>query len=209
MRSYFFVNPWWLRRFYSKATFSIPTTEGTIYLTFDDGPDPEVTPWVLKHLEEHNAKASFFLIGQRVKDYPDIVEEIIAKGHAIGNHTYSHVNGWKVDNQKYFDEVDQCSKALKAFTTKNLFRPPYGRIRLNQLSNLTSEGYKVIMWSHLSGDFDPALDLDKSLSALTKATSGSVLVFHDSKKASQNLKELLPRVLDHFSTLRYSFKSIT
>lgn len=208
MRSYFFINPWWLSRFYSKAAFRIQTPKPTIYLTFDDGPDPEVTPWVLKQLDQHHAKATFFLTGTNIKKYPQIVKDIVSKGHALGNHTYSHVNGWKVDNLLYFDEVDQCFQALLPYSATNLFRPPYGRIRLNQLSHLTSNDTRVVMWSHLAGDFDPTLDCEKSLKMLKKAESGSILVFHDSKKAFQNLKILLPETLDHFSALKYTFSAI-
>lgn len=208
MRSYFFVNPWWLSRFYSKAIFSLPDDGRSIYLTFDDGPTPEVTPWVLSLLAQYGAKATFFLVGSQVEKHPQLVKLIVEQGHAIGNHTYGHENGWRSPDMLYYKSVYQCQRMIEGANNAKLFRPPYGRIRLSQLSHLTSKGYKVVMWSHLAGDFDPGLNRQKSLQALCSSDPRSILVFHDSQKAFENLKELLPRVLDHFSTLHYSFQAI-
>lgn len=204
MRTYFFKNPWWLSRFYHKATFSISDSEG-IYLTFDDGPHKEVTPWVLDQLDQYQAKATFFLIGKMAKKNAELVEQIVERGHAIGGHTHRHVSGWQLSNHQYFDEIEE---GLKAIPPTNLFRPPYGHIRLNQLTQLSMKGIHTIMWSHLAGDFDKDVNKEKALNALKAAKPGSILVFHDSPKAFKNLTYILPRVLDHFSNLRYSFKAL-
>lgn len=204
MRTYFFKNPWWLSRFYHKAIFQIQQGK-TIYLTFDDGPTPEVTPWVLSLLDKYNAKATFFCIGRMAEKYPEILNQVIDAGHAVGGHTYRHLSGWKLTNDEYFEEVE---KGMSLLPETKLFRPPYGQIRLNQLSLLNEKSFQTIMWSHLSGDFDGQVDLGKSMEAMKAAAEGSILVFHDSTKGFKNLKVLLPQVLDHFSNLRYSFKAI-
>ena len=204
MRTYFFKNPWWLSKFYHKATFLIPD-DTAIYLTFDDGPTPEVTPWVLSELRKYNAKATFFCIGRMAEKYPEILRQVINEGHAVGGHTYRHLSGWKLTNDEYFKEV---TNGMNFLPQTLLFRPPYGQIRLNQLGHLKEQDLQIIMWSHLSGDFDSKLDLEKSLESMKSAQAGSIFVFHDSTKAFKNLKVLLPQVLDHFSNLHYSFKAI-
>ncbi|WP_258102248.1 polysaccharide deacetylase family protein [Marinoscillum pacificum] len=204
MRTYFFKNPWWLAKFYLKATFSIPGSEG-IYLTFDDGPNEIVTPWVLDQLKKYNAKATFFLIGKMAEKNPELVSQIISEGHSIGGHTHHHTSGWQLTNEAYYKEIEE---GLSVIPKTKLFRPPYGQIRLNQLTQLTKKGIKTVMWSHLSGDFDEKVNREASLEVLKSAETGSILVFHDSQKAFENLTYILPRVLDHFSTLRLPFKAL-
>ncbi|WP_421871955.1 polysaccharide deacetylase family protein [Marinoscillum sp.] len=205
MRTYFFKNPWWLSRFYHKAIFTIPDDNG-IYLTFDDGPHPEVTPWVLDQLKQFHAKATFFTIGKMVENHGDVLAETLKQGHAVGGHTYRHNSGWQLTNADYMEEV---TKGMQLLPQTKLFRPPYGHIRLTQLNQLGKSGIQTVMWSHLAGDWDRHLMIDESLNSLKAAKPGSIIVFHDSAKAFQNLKILLPQVLEHFSTLQYSFKSIS
>ncbi len=178
--------------------------EKTIYLTFDDGPMQEITPWVLDLLNEYNAKATFFCIGANVVKHPDIFELIKKNGHAIGNHSQTHVNGWKTLYADYLKDVDQCSKLIDS----KLFRPPYGKLKPLQLRNLKKK-YKIIMWSFLTGDYLKTLSCEKVLEEMKmKITGGDIVVFHDSRKAEKNLKNLLPQVLSYFSSLGYHFKAI-
>lgn len=197
MRTYLFKNPAWFSWPYREAVWRIPTDEKVINLTFDDGPDPEATPWVLDQLERYKAKATFFCVGQNAEKHPEIMRRIEESGHVIGNHTYSHKNGWKTDKQEYLEEVQKGEQSLKVYTSQMLFRPPYGNIRFSQLRSLKKAGYEVIMWSHLSGDFDPNVNIQKSIKSLKQAEPGSILVFHDSQKAFKNLQKMLPEVLKY------------
>ena len=171
-----------------------------IHLTFDDGPTPEVTIKVLDILDNFNVKATFFCIGRNVEKYPDIYKEIIKRGHVIGNHTYSHLNGWKTKNKEYISDIELASKNIKT----NLFRPPYGKINSKQLETI-SKNYKIIMWDILSGDYSPKIDEKTCYNNVVKnVKEGSIIVFHDSIKASNNLFYTLPRIIDYF--LEKSFK---
>ncbi|MAE84898.1 MAG: polysaccharide deacetylase family protein [Flammeovirgaceae bacterium] len=204
MRTYFFKNPWWLAKFYHKAIFTIPDSE-SIYLTFDDGPTPKATAWVLDQLEKYDARATFFLIGRMAEKHPELVQLIQEKGHSIGCHTHKHLSGWQLSNEHYHEEI---TRGFSAIPKTNLFRPPYGHIRLNQLSRLTNEGIQTVMWSHLAGDFDRSVDVRQSIESMKEAKPGSILVFHDSARSFEKLTQILPEVLDHFSNLRYSLKAI-
>ncbi len=178
--------------------------EKTIYLTFDDGPMNGVSSWVLDQLEKYEAKATFFCIGANVEKYYDIYEEIGHQGHAIGNHTYSHLNGWKTLYNDYLKDVAKCNEIVNS----NMFRPPYGKLKPLQLRALKKD-YKIIMWSFLTGDYLKTLSCDKVFEEMKmKITEGDIIVFHDSLKAEKNLKYLLPRVLEHFSDKGFQFKSI-
>lgn len=180
-----------------------------IFLTFDDGPHPEITPWVLEELKKVNAKATFFCVGENLESQAELAKKIVEEGHLVANHTYNHLKGWKVDNQTYLENVVQCDKAIESIqSNKNkLFRPPYGRIKKSQIENLVSN-YEIIMWSHLSWDFDRKLDIEKSIKNLKKASPGSIVVFHDSEKAFNNLKILLPQMLAHWYSLNYKFSTL-
>lgn len=176
----------------------------SIYLSFDDGPIPEITPWVLDQLDKYDAKASFFCVGQNVKSYPDIFNRLKANGHSIGNHTHDHLSGWKTSNMDYFRNVRYCNELVDS----TLFRPPYGRLKNKQALYL-QRNYKVVMWDILSGDFDPKITKEECLeNVISKATNGSIIVFHDSLKAKEKLTYVLPKVLKHFSKLGYSFKNL-
>jgi peptidoglycan/xylan/chitin deacetylase (PgdA/CDA1 family) len=190
-----------VKELFSNYVWSISTTEPKVYLTFDDGPTPEITEWVLEQLKQYNAKATFFCIGNNIEKHPEIFKKIIADGHSIGNHTFNHVKGWKTSNQTYFEEVDNCEKTIQNFsinsTQTKLFRPPYGKIKLYQSKVLRKKGYKIIMWDVLSVDFDRNISPEKCLSNVTEnIANGSILVFHDSTKAFPNLEYALPKTLD-------------
>ncbi len=204
---YLVKTPWLLKKIYPECIWNIKTAEKTIYLTFDDGPHPVATPFVLEELKKYNAKATFFCIGKNVEDHFDIYKKIIDEGHAVGNHTYNHLNGWKTDDKEYLDNIFKAKKIIDS----NLFRPPYGRITNFQVSQLKAEKYnmRTIMWNLLSGDFDPALSEDNCfLNVARHAKPGSIIVFHDSEKCFEKIKTVLPRVLEYFSGKGYAFKKI-
>ena len=204
------VRPNWLmRKFYSSALWRVPTKEKKIFLTFDDGPVPEITPWVLSELKRFNAKAIFFCVGENIEKHPDIFRQIISEGHSIGNHTYNHLNGWKTKTKEYLDNIKKFDAGIQPLTTNSklptIFRPPYGRMKQSQYSALTTQ-YSVIMWDVLSGDFDEKTSEEKCLqNVLNKTRKGSIVVFHDSMKAKKNLKYVLPKFLEHFSSNQFSF----
>jgi peptidoglycan/xylan/chitin deacetylase (PgdA/CDA1 family) len=186
------------------ALWKIPTTEDIIYLTFDDGPIPEVTPFVLDELEKVGAKATFFCIGDNIRKHPDIFQEIIKRGHLIGNHTHNHLNGWKSSPKSYITNVVKCNSMYKT----NLFRPPYGRLSLVQYRALRKH-FRVVFWTVLSGDFDKKLSPEQCLSNCIQYTEkGSIVVFHDSLKAFKNLEYTLPRFLQHFKEKKFRFETI-
>lgn len=185
--------------------WNIATEEKTLYLTFDDGPTPEITNWVLDCLKEHNAKATFFCIGKNVSLFPDIYKRIIEEQHSVGNHTFNHLKGWNTKTSTYIEDIKKASKIIDS----NLFRPPYGRLKPKQAKLLIKEGFQIIMWSILSVDWDENVSkLQCYNNVISKAKSGSIIVFHDSIKASSNMMYTLPKVLDYFSKRGYIFKRI-
>lgn len=202
MKGYFFHTPRLIRWFYPDFHWKVLTREQALFLTFDDGPEPEVTPHILRLLHDFQARATFFCIGEQMKKYPELVREILDAGHAIGNHTDSHPNGWKTKSELYLRDIRLFDEVYRT----RLFRPPHGQVTPTQSKLL--RGRKVVMWTHMAGDFDESLNAERSLKNLLKAKPGSILVFHDSVKAYKNLEVLLPEVLRHFSRLGYIFKSI-
>jgi peptidoglycan/xylan/chitin deacetylase (PgdA/CDA1 family) len=206
---YFVKTPWWLKRIYDSYTWSIPSGDKDLYLTFDDGPHPEVTPFVLRQLKQYNALATFFCIGKNVATHREIYQQILNEGHSTGNHTYNHLNGWKTSNDLYMKDIALASKEINS----NLFRPPYGRITSFQAKNLKAamqgKEAKVIMWDVLSADFDIDCTPEQCLANVILPTvPGSIIVFHDSEKAFPKLQYALPRMLKYFSEKGYSFKSL-
>ncbi len=198
MSGYFITTPLWLRKCYPQQTFwDIPLTiEPTVYITFDDGPHPTITPHVLNILEEYNAKASFFCVGNNVRLYPDTFTETIKKGHTVGNHTYDHVNGWHTDNYSYLKNIARAHQYIPG----HIFRPPYGRIKHSQMRKLqqANKGWKVYMWSLLSGDFDTSISAEQcTQNVLKHLKPGDIVVFHDSEKAWDRMHVTLPKVLDY------------
>ncbi|HLG34143.1 MAG TPA: polysaccharide deacetylase family protein [Bacteroidia bacterium] len=188
--------------------FRINTSEKVLYLTFDDGPT-EITPWVLEELKKFNAVATFFCIGSNVEKYPELYSEIISQSHSVGNHTMHHLNGWKTKTEKYIEDVDRCNSLLDHFQfSTNYFRPPYGRITPSQYSSL-KKNYRIAMWDVLSKDYDEKVSEEKCLErVITKSKPGSIVVFHDSIKAEKNLRYVLPRVLEYFSEIHFSFETL-
>uniref|UniRef100_UPI0040489768 polysaccharide deacetylase family protein n=1 Tax=Roseivirga sp. TaxID=1964215 RepID=UPI0040489768 len=179
-----------------------------IYLTFDDGPIPVVTPWVLAQLKKYNAKATFFCVGDNIRKYPDVFKQVIDSEHSIGNHTFHHLNGWKTDSTTYLKDFLSCEEEIQKNGIKSgLFRPPYGRITPKQIKQLSTR--QIIMWDVLSGDFSGKTKPEKVLAASIKHTlNGSIVVFHDSQKAMGNLYYALPRYLAHFNQLGYEFHAL-
>jgi peptidoglycan-N-acetylglucosamine deacetylase len=197
--------PWWVKKLYRQCIWGLPTGgEKVLYLSFDDGPHPQITPFVLDELAKYGAKASFFCIGKNVVAHPDVYQKILAAGHQVGNHTQHHVNGWKTKDADYLADVAAAAEHIQS----PLFRPPYGRIRFSQIKQLWQ--YRIIMWSVLSGDFDTDLSPEKCLRHVIKhARSGDIVVFHDSEKAFERLRVALPGVLQYFSERGFIFKAIT
>jgi len=200
-----------IKKLFSNSIWDIPNIENKIYLTFDDGPTPEITEWVLQELEKHNAKATFFCIGNNIEKHPDIFKKVITKGHAIGNHTFNHLNGWKTSTEDYVENSRLCESEicnLKSATC-NLFRPPYGKIKSAQAKKLREQGYKIIMWDVLSADFDTSISAEKCIENVLKNTkSGSIIVFHDSIKAFPRLENTLPKVLGILAEKGFVFEKL-
>lgn len=184
---------------FANYVWEIPNHESKVYLTFDDGPTPEITEWTLEELKRYEAKATFFCIGDNIKKHPDIFLKVINQGHAIGNHTFNHLKGWKTGNETYIENVSRCQEQITNYTSHivNLFRPPYGKIKPSQSRILRKMGYKIIMWDIVSFDFDHGISPEKCLeNVLKNVRPGSIVVFHDSVKAAQNLKYALPKTLE-------------
>lgn len=214
--------PGFVKALFPKFVWNINTTKKELYLTFDDGPTPEITEWVLQTLKEYDAKATFFCIGKNIESNSNIFQTIMKDGHSVGNHTYQHSKGWKTKTKAYINEVEftnsvinfqlQNSKLEILSTLKplKLFRPPYGKFKSKQSTKLQKLGYKIIMWDVLSYDWDKSVSEETCLNNITsKAREGSIIVFHDSVKASRNLKYVLPKVLEFYSNKGYEFKAIS
>lgn len=219
---YLVKTPWLLKKLYPKELlWNMPKSEKTLYLTFDDGPIPIVTPWVLETLKTYQAKATFFCIGDNIIKHPEIFRMLKNEGHAIGNHTFNHLNGWQTTDEIYLDNIKKCQD----LTQTNLFRPPYGRIKFSQIrkfmnwkcasnhiskdQKLKTKNPRIIMWDVLSGDFDEKISPETCLKNLIKyAENGSVIVFHDSLKARKNLEYVLPKALDYWKQQGCSFKAL-
>ncbi len=198
---YLVKTPKFIQNLFPNFTWRIPTDEKEIFLTFDDGPIPEVTPWVLDQLEQYDAKATFFCVGDNIRKHPEVFDQVVERGHAVGNHTYNHLNGWASDNLPYFHNIRHCAHLVNSV----LFRPPYGQVKPRQAQFLQRH-YRIVMWDVLSGDFDPNITPEQCLdNVINNAGPGSIVVFHDSLKAEDKLSYVLPRVLQHFRALGYSF----
>lgn len=183
----------------------MPVKEKVVYLTFDDGPIPEVTPWVLDVLRGFDARATFFCVGENVQRHPDIFKRMLEEGHSIGNHTHQHLNGWKTETSVYLQNVANCA----ALVSGNLFRPPYGRLRSEQAAALRKQHYRLVMWDVLSGDFDRTLQPEKCWENIRRnVRPGSIVVLHDSLKAEPNVRYALPKLLEYFSEKGWRFEAI-
>ena len=205
---YLIKTPWLLKKLYPNLIWDAPRNSRCIYLTFDDGPIPIVTPFVLNILNQYNAKATFFCIGDNVNKHPDIFEQVKNDGHAIGNHTFNHLKGWDTEDKAYLDNFLQTDKLLDS----KLFRPPYGRAKRSQVKLLKQAKpcLEFIMWNVLSADFDINVTPEQCLDNVLKHTkSGDIVLFHDSIKAKERMEYALPRALEVWSKEGYEFKSLT
>lgn len=202
--------PLWFQRLFPGYIWQLPNQEKVIYLTFDDGPIPGVTEWVIDVLDQFDVKASFFVVGENVNKHPQVFKKLIDHGHLIGNHTFHHVRGWRTSTQEYIKEVERCNQSIidNGGEITGYFRPPHGRIKPGQAKELRNQ-YKLLMWSVLTVDYDRNLNEKTCLSNSIKATSsGSIVVFHDSIKAEKNLRYVLPRYIEHFLKEGYSFQRL-
>ncbi len=194
---------------YPSLTWRIENASRELYLTFDDGPVPGPTEFVLDTLAAHNAKATFFCIGDNVRKHPDIFKQVITKEHAVANHTFNHMNGWKTNRGDYVQNIKQCQEEMARHTkVPALFRPPYGRITRSQIKALPD--FRIIMWDVLSVDYDRHLSAERCLkNTINAIRPGSIIVFHDSLKAERNMTYALPRMLDHFTQQGFQFKTLS
>ena len=219
---FYFINtmkPYWvkthrlIKKLFSGFVWDIPNNSKTVYLTFDDGPTPEITEWVLDVLKQHGVKATFFCIGNNINNNPEIFKKVIEGGHTIANHTYNHLNGWKTDNNRYFENIDATEKAIEANggnrAFKKLFRPPYGRMKRLQAAEVRRRGYRIIMWDVLSADFDKTITPEQCLQNVIRNTrDGSVIIFHDSVKAFPNVEHALPEAIKYLKEKGFKFEAI-
>lgn len=204
-RMYLAKTPLVIKSLFPHFVWQVKNCEKQLFLTFDDGPIPEVTPWVLDQLAQYQAKATFFCVGDNVEKHGSIHERILSEGHAVGSHTFNHLSGWDTENLNYFLNVRRGAVT----TNSALFRPPYGRLKPSQLPFLRRH-YRIIMWDVLSGDFDANISEEKCWqNVLQNSSEGSIIVMHDSLKSFTKLKYVLPKVLEHYHSLGYTFAALT
>jgi peptidoglycan/xylan/chitin deacetylase (PgdA/CDA1 family) len=205
---YFVSTPWWLKKIYPTRLWNYPAADNRVYLTFDDGPHPIATRFVLSALKEYNAEATFFCIGKNVLHFPEIYQQIIAEKHQVGNHSYTHPNGWSTGRKQYNHDIIQAAGVIQS----SLFRPPYGRLSSAQARDIKKAmgiNGQIVMWSILSGDFDRAITAKQCINNVTaNAKPGSIIVFHDSERSFPLLKEVLPAVLANLSAKGFVFAKI-
>ena len=201
-----------IKKVFNNLVWDIPNSDKKIFLTFDDGPIPEITEWVLDILKSEEIKATFFCIGDNIKKHPEVYKRILAEGHQTGNHTFNHLNGWKTETNHYIDNFKLCETECLKLNTEHsfLFRPPYGKIKPSQAKAIRNLGYKIIMWDVLSYDFDPNIIPEKCLeNVISNTEQGSIIVFHDSKKAEINLKFALPKAIQILKNKGFVFDVIS
>ena len=199
----FFKTPYLFRKIFSKRIWGFSCPENSVYLTFDDGPHPLITPWVLDFLKEEGIKATFFCVGDNVRKYNEIFQQIISDGHEVGNHTMYHTNAVKTDKKTYFSSLEEATN----FISSNLLRPPYGRLPLFWETEIRRK-FKIIMWTWLSYDFDPKISIDKIIKRAKKIKSGDILVLHDNPKIAEKQKKLLPELISYLKENNFTFKVI-
>jgi peptidoglycan-N-acetylglucosamine deacetylase len=202
---YLVKTPSLVKSVFAGYVWDIPTKERVVYLTFDDGPIPGLTPWVLDVLSQYGCTATFFCVGENVKNNPEIFQRILDEGHSVGNHTYNHLNGWFVDEDEYLDNIALCDDYMDTI----LFRPPYGKLKPSQTIAIKNQK-NIVMWDILSGDFDQTISQEKCLTnVLNNYNEGSIIVFHDNIKAEVNLKYALPLFLEHLKSNGFTSKNLT
>ena len=209
--SYWAKSRFWMKWLFPNHVWNIKTNERKVYLTFDDGPTPEITNWVLEQLKSHNIKATFFCIGENIQKHPATFHQIIDEQHSIGNHTLNHLNGWNTNTKIYIENVKLCQFEIEKqqLSNSNLFRPPYGKIKPSQSRILRKMGYKIIMWDIISYDFDTTISKEKCLeNVLKNIENGSIIVFHDSIKSWENLEYVLPKTLSFLKENGFSCEKL-
>ncbi|MBN1252155.1 MAG: polysaccharide deacetylase family protein [Bacteroidales bacterium] len=193
-----------IKKAFPSLIWRMNNEDKVIHLTFDDGPIPETTRWILKTLDNFNAKATFFCVGDNVEKYPHLYNQILDKDHVVGNHTFNHLSGWKTETSDYVENIYKAENLISS----DLFRPPHGLLKNSQIQALKNN-FKIIMWDVLSMDYEEKISPLQCLKNVTNnAKNGSIIVFHDSIKAWKNLQYALPKTLEYFSELGYSFNSI-
>lgn len=196
--------PWFYRALFPGATWRIPSDERCVYLTFDDGPIPQVTPWVLNTLDQYGVKATFFMVGDNVRKHPDVFRMVVERGHAVGNHTFHHIQGIRYSTRGYLADVELAARLIPG----NLFRPPHGHMRFPQLLRLRKT-HRIVMWDVVTRDYSPRLSPQQVLANVKRYTrNGSILVFHDSLKAERNMRWAMPRAIEWLLQEGYRFKRI-
>ncbi|HKL92678.1 MAG: polysaccharide deacetylase family protein [Bacteroidales bacterium] len=196
--------PNWVRRLYPGVKWREDATSKVIYLTFDDGPIPEVTPWVLDVLDRYEIKATFFCVGDNVRKHPEVYQEVLRRGHRVGNHTFNHLRGFEIGCSRYVENVHKASEWIES----DLFRPPHGQLRYAQLDALLPE-YRIVQWDVISRDYNGKLKPEKVLNIVKRyARNGSIVVFHDSIKAEKNMKFALPKALDYWIKQGFTFRTL-
>lgn len=197
--------PDFIRKLIPGAVWRLPQKEKTVYLTFDDGPIPEVTPWVLDLLRKYNIKATFFCVGDNVRKHPEVFKMLVSAGHSVGNHTFNHLQGFKVKSDKYVENVELAD----AYIRSNLFRPPHGHLRIRQ-GTILSKKFRFVMWDVITRDYNRKLSGEYVLNVVKRyVRNGSIIVFHDSIKAEKNMKYALPRAIEFLLSEGYKFEKIT
>ena len=193
-----------IQRFFPSIIWNKEKVNKTIYLTFDDGPHESLTPFILDELKKYKAKATFFYQGSQAEKHPLLLKRCVEEKHQIGNHTYSHLNGWATKNEDYFKDIEKANEFLHS----KLFRPPYGRIKPSQIRHI-SQYYDIIMWDILSWDFDKNTSTEECYNnIISNAMSGSIIVLHENEKSIENVKQVLPRVLSYFNSHGFKFETL-
>lgn len=207
-----------IRALMPDVLWQMPTKDKVLYLTFDDGPVPEATPFVLEQLEKYNAKATFFCIGDNVRKHHGIFQQVINAGHTVANHTMHHISGWEISEEKYLDEVSKCNEILGLTSVRKaknvieqplkLFRPPYGKLKPSQYRKL-KDRYRIVLWDILSYDFDLNISGETVAdNVIDNVEAGSIVVLHDSIKAFPRLQTALPKILQYYAERGWEFASI-
>jgi peptidoglycan/xylan/chitin deacetylase (PgdA/CDA1 family) len=196
--------PRFFRRFFPYAFWYCPQSQKTVYLTFDDGPIPEVTPFVLDLLDKYHIKATFFMVGDNVRKHPDVFQQVVQAGHRVGNHTFNHLQGFKVKTQTYVQNVDLADTYIHS----HLFRPPHGQFS-HSLQKALVPKYKVVLWDVVTRDYNAKLSGEYVLNVVKRFTrNGSVIVFHDSLKSQKNMRYALPKAIEFLLAEGYRFDVI-
>ena len=194
--------PWFYRILFPGVTWRIPSEKKCVYLTFDDGPIPDVTPWVLDTLDKYGIKATFFMVGDNVRKYPSIYKMVVERGHRVGNHTFNHIQGIRFRTKNYKKNIEKADE----FIHSKLFRPPHGHMRLRQVLKLRKR-YRIIMWDVVTRDYSPHMTPNGVFNVVKNYTrNGSIIVFHDSLKAKRNMQAALPRAIEWLIEQGYEFK---